>query len=660
MFPSAHIRQSLLLVLVVGCLFLFATAAQAQEALTDSLGDPLPKGAVARLGTVRLRHGARISCMAVFPDGKKMVSACRENPLEQHNMLVIWDAATGKELRQVGPQVAVEHVAISPDGKKIASGGITLVCVWDAKSGKKLHDFFGGDGEYFRALAFSPDGKHLAVGGIGIHWWDLENGKGKVWVTQPAPQGGLNSLSFTPEGKMLASGGHDEIILWEVATGKERARLKAGPDHFGHAFALGFLPDNRLVSGGQDGIVWLWDPVRKKPRKIIGKHHHPSSYYGDWLRSLALSPDGKTVASAGDSSGIRLWDVQGQKQFGLIDPQDSCFSQVAFMDKGKTVVSALDTIRFWDTATGKEKRPLPGHHLAVRSLSFAPNGKTLASASLDGSIRFWNLQKYQQQEPTIAAGPNDIIGGFSNVVHSPDGKTVATTTSGFQPTIHLWDAATGKLLQKFNWPDYQATCVAFSPDGRYLVGGMEDFRIRMWEAATGKKVWEVSVGKAATITSLAFSPDGKQLVNGSYENVVIVRDAATGKETRRFGGLPPTEIGDHIKIEDVAFSPDGTLVAGTCTNNKIYLWDFTSGKEQRQFSDFESYGYSTIAFSPDGKLLASGGRGQTIYLWEVATGNLRKVFTGHRNKITDLAFAPDGRTLASASADTTILLWEVK
>jgi Tol biopolymer transport system component len=234
-----------------------------------------------------------------------------------------------------------------------------------------------------------------------------------------------------------------------------------------------------------------------------------------------------------------------------------------------------------------------------------------------------------------------------SVAWSPDGKTVASASG--DKTIKLWEAATGKLLATLQGHTDLVKGVAWSPDGKALASASADKTIKLWETATGKLLATLQ-GHTETVLRVAWSPDGKTLASASVDNTISLWEAATGKLLATLQGHTETVYG-------VAWSPDGKTLASSSADKTIKLWEVATGQLLVTLQGHTDLVYG-VAWSPDGKALASASADKTIKIWEAATGKLLATFPGHTAQVWSVAWSPDGKTLASASGDKTIKLWE--
>ena len=238
---------------------------------------------------------------------------------------------------------------------------------------------------------------------------------------------------------------------------------------------------------------------------------------------------------------------------------------VAFSPDGRTLASGSwdNTIKLWEVATGREARSLAGHTGDACSVAFSPDGRTLASGSSDNTIKLWDVAT--GREVRTLAGHTDEV---CSVAFSPDGRTLASGSTDH--TVKLWDMATGRDLRTLAGHVLPVFSVAFSPDGRTLASGSQDNTIKLWDIPTGREVRTLA-GHTDWVLSVAFSPDGRTLASGSWDKTIKLWEVATGREVRTLAG--------HTKgLESVAFSPDGRTLASGSADKTIKLWEVATGR----------------------------------------------------------------------------------
>jgi WD40 repeat protein len=299
-------------------------------------------------------------------------------------------------------------------------------------------------------------------------------------------------------------------------------------------------------------------------------------------------------------------------------------------------------------ADGLAARTLDGHEGTVRP-AFSPDGKTVATANDDQTIRLWDLETGKLQRSLAGHGA-----GVWRVAYAPDGKTLAAIAG---ERVFLWDPATAKQIRVLEGHTNLVRAVAFSPDGKTLASGGADETVRFWDPDTGELKRVLKIERAGKlwegVWSLAFAPDGKAVAAGSGDGVggdghVRVVDPATGTVLHTFPG-PKGE-----QIWSVVFSPDGKTLASGSFLGTITLRDRESWKVVRELKAEGTL--RSLAFAPDGKTLAAAVN-RDIKLWDTTTGQLRQTLRGHSNWVIHIAFSPDGKTLASGSSDHTAKLW---
>jgi WD40 repeat protein len=289
---------------------------------------------------------------------------------------------------------------------------------------------------------------------------------------------------------------------------------------------------------------------------------------------------------------------------------------------------------------------LRGGRDGVRAIAFSPDGSTLASADLDGSLHLWDTgARKTLGEPLLGH-----TGEVWSLAFSPDGTTLAS--AGLDGTIRLWDAADGSTLGAPIEPGRGGVrSVAFSPDGRVFAATAPDDTIRLFDAESRRQVGRPLRGHEREVVSIAFSPDGRMLVSGGYDRTVRVWDVGEREQLAALRG--------HTgEVWAVAFGPDASTVASGDREGSVRLWDVASRRPLGRPLDAPRDEVWGVAFSPDGRTLASASFDDTVRLWDARSGApLGLPLRGHTSGVISVRFRPDG-LLASASFDGTIRLWD--
>jgi WD40 repeat protein len=616
----------------------------------DFYGDPLPKEAIARLGTVRFRHIGPAHSLAFAPNGKTL--ACAGN-----GGIYLWDAVTGRQLHHVSEDSWERAVLFTPDGKTLISGG-TTIRLWNPVTGKIIRSFEGRP--WVHALALSPDGTMLASGGADkmIRLWNMATGK-QSWQSN-AHQAEVRAIAYSPDGKWLASWGDDQVIrLWEVGTRREIHRLEKQE---GNPLALAFTGDSKTLVSGSASEVIVWEvatgkrvTVSEQPIQWVGGFAWKERDRGRTER-IALSPDARLVARGGYVEQVDVWQAATGKFINHTRQYDTP-TALAFSSDGKTLAMAhhqndINTIRLTDVTTGELLHFSESHQDMVSAVTFAAQGKLVATLSHDETARLWEAATGRE----VARLPVTPIPYITTLTASLDGKMVAILQ---EHEVLLCDGSTGKLVRRLRDADawgISAYTFAFSPDSRLLVTPGFNEVLWVWDTATAKPLrrlgWLFSK-PYQMLAAVGFTPDGRQVITvhakpQDLATVVRVWDMATGKQLRRFGGW---------KAEAATISPNGKLLAtAEQPFSAIRLWDVASGTEQMNLS-LQPWSRAFV-FSPDSRLLAVGGA-ESVCLWEVASGTIRRKLAGHTGDVRCLAFSPDRKQLVSGSTDTTALIWDL-
>lgn len=660
---------------------------EASEVRKDALGDPLPPGALLRIGTTRLRHQDSVRGVAIAPDGKTVISGSGDRTLR------MWDSATGREIRRfAGSLRYVDSLALSPDGKILVAAGPgerdAIVRRWEVATGRELAPLGGTELEIPGCLVFSPDGRTLVGGGRKVYVWEVDSGK--LARAFEAPVRKLNTIAFSPDGRLLACGGDRSypreedftVRLVDAATGKEVWKDR-GPARDGPLALVGsvaFSPDGKVLVAAGAAEAILYDAATgKRLRAIKGR-----------VFRVAFSPDGAILASGSPTvnfwepiTGIKFWDPTTGKVLRELPGHGFSITSLAFSSDGKTLVSGGDdqAVRLWDVRTGAERHVFPGHEYHVAAAAYLPDGHTLASVAGDSTLRLWNAHTGEERRrfdfyPLAESGRKFTYSGGAgrdpqqNVLTvSPDGRMVAALMfdigGTFKTALHLLDPVTGKQLPQLTGTT-GGFATLFSPDGTVLATADKKGIARLWNPTTGRVLRSLGEPtgerRLSGVFSLAYDPAGKVLAAGCGKRTICLWDSAEGKEVARFEHQDASGQGN--RVNGLAFAPDGKMLVSTLGSQDqsneggILLWDMDTRTPAGELKGHAKPVYA-VAFSPDGKLLASAGKDGTVRLWEVATRAEVVRFAGHADTASTVTFSPDGLRLVSGSHDTTLLVWDV-
>ncbi len=648
-----------------------------------------------------LGHADRLDLAAFSPDGRRILTTCADKTAR------ILDSATGQSLLAwKGVHLPINTARFSPDGKQVVMTFQGWAFVYPGKDARERPP----------AQLFTDRVARI---------WDAETGKARRLLQGHEYR--LTSASFSPDGRRIVTASLDKTArVWDAATGKQVAVLE------GHTCSLltaGFSPDSRRVltvsmgsvhhasypnaapqvtvdppatleegrsgeGGGQTAsitfkaepaIARIWDAetgkqlvaLEKKPKTLyFGQYYHPTSG--------KFSPDGRLVVVTFTEKVAVVWDAASGKELVEL-PHDDTVALAAFSPDSERLLTAGgdNTIRLWETKTGKELGVLRGHEAAIVSAFFSPDGQRIIGASADKTVRGWDVAS--RKETLVMKGHSEAITAASL---SPDGLRVVTASA--DRTARLWDA-TGREYAtvlgghggSVRWATFWA---AFSPDGERIVTASADKTARVWETATGKQLLVLKghekLGASphrdailGEVRSAVFSPNGQWILTASADQIATLApftpvrlwDARTGKELPGFPGhvhsvLAASFSGDGRRVLTASDGHERTYRASTFvtittgqnatwTETTAHIFDAGTAKELAALKGHKGPIHCAL-LSPDGRLAFTADT-QTARLWDARTGKEMHTLKdpvhpdwGYR--ISTAAFSPDSRRLAVA------------
>ncbi len=664
------------------CLVSLTAQATGDPPRIDRYGDPLPPGVVARLGSERLTLTGTGSELTFSPDGRRLAT------YDYADQLRIWEVSSGKEVLHIKERPIRWHgrLVYSPDGNLLAMGygdqaaGIGKVHIWEAATGKELHDLGGQLGQKMpSSIRFGPDGRSLFGGGHDrpILCWDLAGGG------PPRRIGDFSSAPFVAlsrDGKTVTAGCANAsdgrkwtFARWDMASGKEIGRhvLTLTPYWSGS-----LSPDGAIFARPEeDGkSITLFDPVTGREISRARGSDRPVS--------IDFSADGSLMTCCSKDGMVHVWDTATGRVRARFKALSTSIIRIALSPDGKRVAltgRADHAIHVWDVDAGRELHSFVGHRSGPLTAAFLKGGKEIATVSRDSghsspltewadwSLRRWDAATGAELAVTSANPKGEVY----YTAFSADGRRLARVIH--DGTLHLLDVEPGKELRSWKVPTWESTTnwmegnvvkkvfktphptitkPAFSLDGKILLAA-EGPKIYRWEVATGRELPAFEVeGTSRPATWCLPSPDGGTLLVWAWgqQAHVVLLDAASGEVKRRLQGI-------RAWSHQPAFSPDGRTLA-LDDIGAVSLWEVASGQSRgRLVGPRMTF---SLAFSPNGQFLAVGTDPETpVSLWDLATGQVVANLQNDFGRVESLAFSPDGSRLTVAGYSSTVLVCDL-
>jgi WD40 repeat protein len=629
----------------------------------DGDGDPLPQGAVVRLGTKRWRHPGEAHSLCWSRDGRMLAF------VSNYGKTRIVDGDTGKlllagEPKREGGKILghLGGIAFSPNGTELAvrlSGELVFVDVKTLQVQRSLplataDDVFGNDPGN---LHYSPDGKAIAYA-TGGNYAVLERATGDPIVKEET-RAQIQGLKFTSDGRRLVVASlKPSVKVWDLKDRNVIARWTFSDDFFARGPAVS--PDARHVAVGHRNVIVV-DPAAGTEVATLGGDD-PS----DLFLELDYTPDGKLLIAASQEGPVYVWNTGDWSRRFKLTSDAWVIRSMAVRPDGKRVAvgDAGNRIWVWNLESGELLfNDRSAHDERVHAVAFSPDGALLASSSGRRDTHLWETRTWQHRLGNPASA--------NAIAFNQDGSQLISSWYG-SPLLRVRDVATGRIESE--WPGGTLNIRTFrlSADASHLVLLRSQDEPRQWRVTRLRfPGWEPAgeeVSDSHHSGSLAVSPSGRFVATcvvqgaGPGSKYVIVLWDMTARR------LLWTLDGHSHLAETLAISPDERFLVSGSFDKMIAVWELASG-QRVHLLEGHLRSIAALAISPEGRLLASAGgakgfpvevdKPHQIRLWDLVTGQPAGALSGHDEDVVSLAFAPDGRTLAAGLRDTTVLVWQI-
>ena len=501
-----------------------------------------------------LRHfRSTVGIAAYSPDGRRV--ACLE---PGGDTLQVWDVDAGRLIATCAGGHRLTGACFSPGGDRLVAVDrypSNVLRLWNlAAPGAPL--VMPGHTNQVTFLAFSPDGTRIASGGMDstVRLWD--GVRGDLIATLDGQHGCVTDARFSPDSQRLVSACQDHTVrLWNAATGVLLAVLDG---HTDEVCAVAYSADGRtIVSAGRDCAVRIWDAATVERNNTLRGHTN-------FVYDVAFHPDGQRFASAAWDGTVRLWEVATGRQTALLNHGEKAIvTGIAFHPSGRLLASVArdGKVRLWDVRTDRQ---IHAFDLATDGWrdarpAFTPQGNLLAAGDRDGAIHLWDVNHLA--EVAVLRGHRRIV---RDVAFSPDGRWLASASDNEEQVIRIWSVADRKEAHVLAGHTFCINSLAWSGDGKLLASGSQDGTIRLWDAGTWRETAVLRHGRA--VYGMAFSRDSARLASACADATVRLWAVDTHQEVAQLYGH-----GDYVHA--VAFSPDGTRLVSASGDFSLRLWD---------------------------------------------------------------------------------------
>jgi WD40 repeat protein len=581
-------------------------------------------------------HSGVVTGVAISPDNSTIASVGYDQTLR------LWDAVSGNKIHAFQDVEAFLSVTFSPDGKTIATSSESgKICLWDTITGK-LKATLEGLKEAVFTLAFSPDGKNIIAGDYDndIILWEVATQKQlKVFTGHEHP---IRKLGFSPDGKTLFSYDYDSnIFVWDVDTTNKIRAFQFGKTEQRIA---AFSPSGKYAAVVEQGFTVKI--IDTNSGKEVSNYKSPDIA----IANLIFTPDNKKLFIGFGNGNLKYFDFTAGNQ---AEDYPSSYSEwiftLAISHDGKMLVAGGGAIEnsviIWDVTNKNQLRTIKGHDRKIQTLAINQTGSLVAIANLT-KIRLWEVSS--QKEIALLQGQ---FGGIYSLKFSPDGKYLAS--AAYDKTVKLWDVKNQKLLETFvdNSSEYPYMTFAFTQDGK-LITSQESNKIKVFDLQTLKQVRSMT-SQVKYIYSIDSNLNADKIVVAGYNNFLEVLDINTGQTVQKI------DLSNRTYLK-VAFTGLGLLIA-TFSN---YTYDIELMPSGANLDSYPLSGHSNWIFQMAAtpgccSKIASASIDGEIIIWKLTTSLFSPANRQMDKGLTALDISSDGKLLVTGHWDGSLKFWEV-